>query len=101
MQKYIYKIISKSGIKHKLLSLLRWKTIIFSMEDPFKKCHLPNKFTNIDMYKIMNQKAKICKLFFLNNNLNFIIFRLSKERPSYSKQIKYILVKYIQNWIWA
>ena len=35
-EKNIFKNYLWSGLKHKMLSLLRWNTIIFLMEDPFK-----------------------------------------------------------------
>ena len=37
MQKNIFKNYFKSGLNHKILSLSRWKTILFLMEDPFKR----------------------------------------------------------------
>ena len=36
MQKNIFKNIFQSGLKHKMLSPLRWNEIIFLMENPFK-----------------------------------------------------------------
>ena len=38
MQKYIFKKNSKSGVNHKVLSILRWNIFFsfFLMEDPFK-----------------------------------------------------------------
>ena len=36
MHKDIFKINSKSGLEHTILSLLRLNTIIFLMENPFK-----------------------------------------------------------------
>ena len=35
MQKNIFKNYFKNGLNHKMLSLSRWNTIIFLMEDPF------------------------------------------------------------------
>ena len=35
-KKNIYQIISKSALKHTILSFLRWNEIILLMEDPFK-----------------------------------------------------------------
>ena len=56
MQKNIFKNYSKSGLNHKMLSLSRWNTIIFLIEDPFKQC-----WELLSPIQVLKNKTKVIR----------------------------------------